>query len=250
MSGTADELAAKIRDEIASGKLAPGDRLPTVRQYEADGWGRGMVNSALERLRAEGLIVSRHGSGTYVRADFALVTRVSPDRHDPDRLRRGEAVQDADTKGRWRTVDLPAVGYVPVPAQFAEVLELAEDVQVLRRYRVYSVDGRPLQIATTYIPIDISRGTPMEHSETGPGGTPARMRELGWPQETFQESVRARGPRPSEIEALNLRKTGDVVFEVTRLAWSQARCVEITVMVLDAEAYELVYKFDAPPFTN
>lgn len=250
MPGTADELAAKIRDEIASGKLAPGDRLPTLRQYRAEGYGAGVVNGAIDRLRAEGLVTTRQGSGTYVRATFKLVTRISPDRHDPDRLARGEAVQDADIRGRWHTVGQPRVGYVRVPEDLAEAFNLGFDDEVLRRWRVYTVDGRPVQIAISYLPIDITRGTRIEHSDTGPGGTPARLREMGWPQERFQESVRARGPRPDEIEALSLRKSGDVVFEVTRLAWSNDRCVEATVMILDAEAYELIYKFDAPPFTK
>lgn|SRR6185295_899566 len=61
------QLGWRLRVLIASGDLAPGDRLPGVREL-ASGTGVN-VNTAravYRRLEEDGLIVSRHGLGTFV----------------------------------------------------------------------------------------------------------------------------------------------------------------------------------------
>src|SRR6476620_9949709 len=63
------QLAWRLRVLIASGQLGPGDRLPGVREL-ASGTGVN-VNTArtvYRRLEEDGLIVSRHGLGTFVAA--------------------------------------------------------------------------------------------------------------------------------------------------------------------------------------
>jgi DNA-binding transcriptional regulator YhcF (GntR family) len=64
------QLAWRLRVLIASGQLGPSDRLPGVREL-ASGTGVN-VNTARAvygRLEEEGLIVSRHGLGTFVSPD-------------------------------------------------------------------------------------------------------------------------------------------------------------------------------------
>ena len=64
------QLAWRLRVLISSGQLAPGDRLPGVREL-ASGTGVN-VNTARAvygRLEEDGLIVSRHGLGTFVSPD-------------------------------------------------------------------------------------------------------------------------------------------------------------------------------------
>ena len=62
-----ERLAADLRQQIESGKLQPGDQLPTVEalaeQYHVS---TATVAKALRALREEGLIVTRHGWGTHV----------------------------------------------------------------------------------------------------------------------------------------------------------------------------------------
>ena len=70
------QLAWRLRVLIASGQLGPGDRLPGVREL-AGGAGVNVntARSVYRRLEEDGLIVSRHGLGTFV----AEGTAVSPD---------------------------------------------------------------------------------------------------------------------------------------------------------------------------
>jgi DNA-binding transcriptional regulator YhcF (GntR family) len=65
------QLAWRLRALIASGRLAPGERLPSVRELAE--WAEVNVNtvrSVYARLEADGLIATRHGRGSFV-ADSA-----------------------------------------------------------------------------------------------------------------------------------------------------------------------------------
>ena len=60
-------LAALIREQIASGKLAPGDWLPPIAVLRRDhGHSRQTVGKAMRVLEGEGLICRVQGLGYYV----------------------------------------------------------------------------------------------------------------------------------------------------------------------------------------
>ena len=62
-----DRLARRLGDQIASGALRPGDRLPTEQQLAlAHGVSRTVVREAVHQLRSRALLVSRQGSGVFV----------------------------------------------------------------------------------------------------------------------------------------------------------------------------------------
>lgn len=64
------QVAGRLRAAIASGEIAVGERLGSVRQiareYQVSA---GTVQQALRVLREEGLITTWQGRGTFVRAD-------------------------------------------------------------------------------------------------------------------------------------------------------------------------------------
>jgi GntR family transcriptional regulator/MocR family aminotransferase len=65
------QLTDGLRQAIRDGRLSPGDRLPASRALAADlRVARNLVVAAYEELLAEGYLVGRQGSGTYVRADL------------------------------------------------------------------------------------------------------------------------------------------------------------------------------------
>ncbi|WP_031465496.1 GntR family transcriptional regulator [Sciscionella sediminilitoris] len=62
-------IAADIRARIAGGTLATGDRVPSTRQLTRQyGVAMATATKALDALRAEGILESKPGSGTVVRA--------------------------------------------------------------------------------------------------------------------------------------------------------------------------------------
>ena len=64
-----DRLAARIAQQIDSGALKAGDRLPTEQQFAtAYGVSRTVVREAVHQLKSQGLVRSRQGSGVFVTA--------------------------------------------------------------------------------------------------------------------------------------------------------------------------------------
>lgn len=62
-----DQLYGQILDQIVSGSLVEGDRLPAEKDIcKMFGVSRPVVRDALSQLRADGLVQARQGSGTYV----------------------------------------------------------------------------------------------------------------------------------------------------------------------------------------
>ncbi len=61
------QIMGQVKQAIASGKLNPGDQLPTVRQLAADlRINFNTVARAYRLLDEEGIISTQHGRGTYI----------------------------------------------------------------------------------------------------------------------------------------------------------------------------------------
>src|SRR5512141_52 len=62
-----NQIAASLLDQIETGKLAPGSRLPPERELsEMLGVNRMTLRQALQLLESQGLLIRRQGDGTYV----------------------------------------------------------------------------------------------------------------------------------------------------------------------------------------
>ena len=70
-----EQLSLRIRSWIDGGELVEGARLPSeIELAERFGVSRPIIREALSRLRSEGVIVSRRGSGSYVQMLAAPAT--------------------------------------------------------------------------------------------------------------------------------------------------------------------------------
>ncbi|MEV4134418.1 winged helix-turn-helix domain-containing protein [Dactylosporangium sp. NPDC049742] len=73
------QIANMLRAAILTRKLAPGDKLPSQPELASRyGVARETVKRALETLRSERLIVSRQGSGAFVRAQTQRPVELRP----------------------------------------------------------------------------------------------------------------------------------------------------------------------------
>lgn len=239
------QVTDDLRAQIRSGELQAGARLQSLAQLSGHyGVSRDVAREAIGVLRAEGLVETRQGSGTFVRT-FARIPRVSPARLSRAQWGSGKAIQDMDTGPRWRTVDIN-VAEPPAPADVAEAFGIEPGSTVLSRSRRFFVDDRPVQLATSYYRLEMARDTPIALTNTGPGGSYARLAEKGFAPARFVERVVDRAPHPDEQLDLALPKTSGRVFHITRFAYAaEDYCVEVNHMVLDADAYDLEYHFDA-----
>jgi GntR family transcriptional regulator len=236
------QLADRLRDLIAD--LPDGARLPTVRKISDD---YGVTKSAAARaitvLAQEGRVVARRGAGTVV-VGFAAIPRSSPGRLGRDRWAGGYAIQDQETAGRLRVDDVRTGEGAP-PDWAAGPLGITDGDPAVFRSRRYLVDDRPVQLATSWLRVEVARGTRLMYTDTGPGGSYARLAELGHAPVRFREWLRARMPASGEVAALIL-PAGCPVVEITRHAYeADGAVVEVNRMVLDGMAYLLDYAFDA-----
>lgn len=116
---------------------------------------------------------------------------------------------------------------VAAPAYVAELLGEGGDV-VLRARRMFDGD-KLIQLADTYIPVDVAQAAGIEQVDTGVGGIISRMREAGYDQgEEATEDVELRESTEAEAEALGLQP-GELVLSITHVGRTEdGRVVEVT----------------------
>ena len=234
MTLTGDELAERFRREIRLGKVLAGEKLPSVRTLaEQHNVGRGIAQQAMNKLIAEGLVVSRRGAGFYVRDEEKRLVRRAPEGF---KLSMGV---DGQPQSVLRIDEVPAPGGV------ADNFRIGHGDPVVLRRTAVSVGDRTVQFEDAYFPVDLVRGTAVAYHDPGEGGVYARLAEKGAEVTSFVERVKGRAPSPEEADLLGMRVTSGMVLEVVRLAIATDRVVEVAMVVLDASAVEVVYDLKA-----
>jgi GntR family transcriptional regulator len=236
-----ERIVADIAAKISNGEYLPGAKIPSERELmDSYDVSASPARKALQMLRDSGLVDIRPASGAYVR-DWQPILRDATRRLSREHWGSGKSIQSADLGDRLP----PTPDNVAVRREAAdpERAALLGDDELVVRSRRYSVEGRPVQLAVSYLPAGIAGGTEIERKDTGPGGTYARLAELGHEPVAFRERVTSRAPSADEAKQLQLAR-GVWVFEITRHASeASGRVIEETVMVLDAASYVLQYSF-------
>jgi GntR family transcriptional regulator len=210
------------------------------------GVARGTVRDAMDLLRAEGLVRTEHGRGSFVR-DRPPVRRLAHDRFARRHRDRGRAayLAELEAEGRKPEVQVLEIGRAKAPDEVAVWLQLAIGADVLVRRRRYLADGEPMELATSYIPWELAEGTAIAEGNTGPGGIYARLEERGHELKRFSEEVASRMPTSEEVRALVL-EPGVPVFRLVRVAYDMnEQPVEACDTVMAADRYVLSYELPA-----
>jgi GntR family transcriptional regulator len=137
-------LKQALRNEIERGVYKPGDRLPSepelIRQY---GISRITVRQALDELETEGLIVRRHGKGTYV----------AERRIEQELVRLTDFMEDMQQAGQNPSSRVLALAHEPASPAVAVALHLKDGTEVVRVNRLRLADGRPMAFDITWLPL-------------------------------------------------------------------------------------------------
>ena len=138
-----------LRQRIAGGALAPGDRLPSetelARDYRTT---RVTVRHALSRLVFEGLIKREAGRGTFVADPASIVSPIDTLKvhsFEQQVAQRGKNVSYAGTRFRQ----------VAAPPEVAHALGLARASPVHRMDRQRLIDGRIVGVEVRYFPAEL-----------------------------------------------------------------------------------------------
>src|SRR3954451_17040789 len=104
------QIGAQLRARIHRGDWAPGERLPSIPSLATQfGVAKQTVQRTIDQLRIEGLLITRPGSGTFVRGTKRRMNRLSRGRYGAERGYHAELAQ------RYRQ-HLMLVAQVPAPA--------------------------------------------------------------------------------------------------------------------------------------
>ncbi|GAA3354556.1 UTRA domain-containing protein [Saccharopolyspora gregorii] len=175
----------------------------------------------------------------------------------PPRVARLDARERLSRARRERNegaflAEAAAQGFVPdssTQVWFEPAADLAEPFgihagdEICVRDRVLRADGHPVLLAVSRFPRSITAGTALERPDTGPGGAPARLDELGHGATRYEEVVTA--AMATELERRALETERAPLLHVRRTTWSGDRVVELTDVKMPAGAAELRYSWDA-----
>jgi GntR family transcriptional repressor for pyruvate dehydrogenase complex len=152
---TRDELEASLADDILSGRLGPGSRLPSERKLSlASGVSRPTVREVVGSLQARGLVEINPGRGVFVREPSALAgiapmvaaywrSRATP-QHLLDGRRALEEVTAAEAARNAVAADVDALERVVVRCENApHVLEMARH-DISFHFLIARTSGNPV----------------------------------------------------------------------------------------------------------
>lgn len=242
-----EQVADAIRRQVETGEYQAGAAIPSEAELMgAYGVSRDTVRKALALLTQEGLLTGGQGRARTVRSyaplhwSLASIERLA-DQGDHAGDPWSIEVQRQGRKPR-ESVELAIV--IP-PPRVAELLGLApeKDVAVLRK-RVRYVDDRPYQLADSYFPEPLVRGTPLmePRSVQVKGGV---LASIGHPQARYRDEIAIRMPTRAESDRLDL-PAGTPVAEVTRIGYDgDGNVLRVMVSIAPGDRHVLVYELEA-----
>lgn len=234
-------LADELRRRIKTGEYPIGDRLPTesslVEQFR---FSPPTVRQALSVLRAEGLIETRHGIGTFVRDDRRLQRN--------SRKRYGRARSDEKLLTSHLTHEIVFAGRGFPPPSVAEQIGGGE--VVIRRRHLRDERGRVVEVGASYLPVAIAGGTFLEEPTVVPKALFLCVEDFaGKTYAHARDHWIARMPTPAEADTLSIA-IGAPVLHVMHVARAEDGTVlEVSESTWSADAVMLVdeYAIDQEP---
>ncbi|MFE2497126.1 GntR family transcriptional regulator [Streptomyces scopuliridis] len=243
-------VADRLRQEVDRGELAPGDKLETEeRLAQRFAVSRGTVRRALDLLKAEGLLVTTQGSGSYVRERPPIRLQNTGAKY---RERRGSGSSNFNAEmaaqGHRAKQDVVEVTEVLADMDVASRLGLAEGSSVIMRRIVAWVDGDPTQLMETYYPVDLAGGTRIAEPKPIKGGAHSVIEDPEGPIARrivqFVEDLESRMPSPEEAASLKILKGVPLVRTLRTAYDASGRAVEVLVTRMAADRHMFRYIID------
>ncbi|MBW3559788.1 MAG: GntR family transcriptional regulator [Proteobacteria bacterium] len=219
------QVANGIREIIRDGSLDVGGALPSERTLsELTGASRVTIRKAIHQLAEEGLLLRRHGSGTYV---APRIEQHSGDltSFSADAATRGEAPGSI-----WIVKALSA----PTEEE-AAILAAAPTTLVARLGRVRLADGQPLAIEHAVVPAELLPGLDQIQDSLY-----AALAMKG--NRPFRGEQRLRASTATSVEAglLSMEEGGEILRIERRTFLEDGRPVELTRSAYRGDRYTFV----------
>ena len=234
-----ERIARNLRDAIQSGELAPGAQVPTERELQEQyGVSVTVARAAVNQLRAQGLITSQQGKGSFVREQKPML-RMGEGRY----LRRAAVAphRREALAGGWTDDFETQLHQVRAAPAVAARLHIETGEMVSEAIYRRLVNGEPVQVSAQWEPLSITGGTSAESPSDGSLGSPdvvTRFERIGIRITHVSEIIGARMPTPAEVQELEM-DLGTPVITIERTHWASEIPVETADIVLRADRHAI-----------
>ncbi len=225
------QLEHMLREKIAAGAYAPGDRLPTeselIEQYNVS---RITVRQALATLADEGLIERRQGRGTFV------AERRTRKKTFEGTIHLTGSLDELIEMGVNTPVKLLEMNQVKASAHEAELLQLKPGTPIYHLKRLRVRDGKPFSLIVNKLPEDIGAQLTREELERG-ALLQTLETKLGIKLRDARQMIRAELADPYVASLLEVR-IGSPLLSIERTVYAEdGRPVEYVHTLYRSDLY-------------
>lgn len=235
------QIAAVLRGKIRRGEWAAGEQLPSIPAMASMfGVAKQTIQRTVDQLRIEGLLITKPGSGTYVRGSRRRLNRLSRGRYG---AHRG---YHADLAARYRQ-HLTEAGRAASPAEVSDAFGVPDGTElVVRRYLVRTQDA-PVEMGASWLLPKDSAGTPLERFESFGRPLYQEVEEVtGRRYVTATDTLSARLPTREEAELLQIRADTPVLHLLHVAYDEQHRPIEVAQATWPGPMTTLVEEYRVP----
>ncbi|WP_426261425.1 GntR family transcriptional regulator [Sphingomonas sp. DC1100-1] len=219
------QLAQRLREHIDGGGIDPGSALPSERELsEMAGLSRVTVRKGIKQLIDEGVVISKHGSGTFVAR-----------RIETAGAKLNSFSDDTRSRGQDPGVVWIYKSYALATEEEAAVLEVSPHVRVARLGRVRLAGDEPLAIEHAVIPAMF-----MPDLDALGDSLYQALDVHGFRPTSGTQRIRASLATETEAGILSVRQHSEVLRIERRTRIPDGRIVEFTRSVYRGDRYEFV----------
>jgi GntR family transcriptional regulator len=243
--GTAEhphrQIAAQLRAQIRRGDWGPGERLPSIPAIaQMYGVAKQTVQRTIDQLRVEGLLITKPGSGTYVRGTKRKLNRLSRGRYGSQRG------YHADLAARYRQ-QLIEVGRSAAPGEIADAFGVPAGTELVVRRHLVRTQDSPVEVGAAWLLPKDAKGTSLERMEAFGRPLYQEVEEVtGRKYTTATDQVTARQPSREEAELLQIRPDTPVLHLLHVAYDERHRPIEVSVATWPGPVTALTEEYQIP----
>ncbi|HET6212832.1 MAG TPA: GntR family transcriptional regulator [Micromonosporaceae bacterium] len=235
------QIAAQLRARIRRGDWAPGERLPSIPSIAAMyGVAKQTVQRTIDQLRVEGLLITKPGSGTYVRGTRRRLNRLSRGRYG---AHRG---YHADLAARYRQ-HLIEVGHCPGPPEVADAFGVSDGTELVVRRHLVRTGEAAVEVGASWFRTADAGGTSLERMEAYGRPLYQEVEDVtGRRYATATDQITARLPTREEAELLQIRPDTPVLHLLHVAYDGEHRPIEVATATWPGPVTGLVEEYAVP----
>lgn len=258
------QLAGQLREQIRSGELAPGDRVPSIPELSRTmKVSRQTAHRALAVLSEEGLTTTQIGRGTFVRQPRPRVDRNVTERYEweKQRVRISDDIERGKTGNSEYDTGLVFDDFefsvthetISAPPDIAAAMNIESQTLLLKRnFRtILRESGLLTGYSTSYVPHSLFARNPdlLDPSkEPWPGGTQHQLYTVGVEVDHIEDIITARPATEHDTMTLEL-VSGSAVLDIRKITTSTTDdVVELADITLPAYNVRMRYTTHLTPW--